>query len=419
MGVIHNAGLKQAFFDWLSSGNVNKHSPSKVVSFIERISEYAFNKKIYHTDLWCITQPGDFEHIYTKILDAIQLSILDRSIYKTFVAVGQLYLKFLKEKSFSNVGAGDDVESMQLSVTSLNKSTNKQDDFQSEKQLEKQACLDINPEALIAWLTTQPNANGTLYLENVVRQYIWALRYAPAKLNLTTVNNRNVFSCHTVEELNSLCKEFKSAPNYKDVNRKTSGSFSAGLSCLLRYLEYLSGGQENKPVPMASTKPFHHANQINQNTPTLNSDICVDFNHPERYAKTHPVFCTINGQTVIPNKLNWSQLLVAITERLIAEGNPHLAELDKIPLFGGKAFFLPRNEGTGTSALLSNGKWIYTNYNAKAIIYIIGNLCRHCGIAWDVISISFVQKDESSERSTERPIIDSANLHTLANGSAV
>jgi hypothetical protein len=239
MQVIHNAESKQAFFDWLSTGNANKNSPSKVVSFIERISEYAINKKICYTDFWCITQPSDFEHIYTKILDAIQLNTLDRSTYKTFIVMGQLYLKFLEEKLFSNVGDDADGEGIHISVTPLSESTDKQEFLKSEKPFDKQAWRDINTDALIAWLTTQPNANGTLYLERVVRQYIWALQYAPAKLDLATVVNRNVFSCRTIEELNFLWEEFKSAPNYKDVNRKTSGAFSAALSCLSRYLEYL------------------------------------------------------------------------------------------------------------------------------------------------------------------------------------
>jgi len=34
----------------------------------------------------------------------------------------------------------------------------------------------ISPEVVIAWLITQPNAKGKLYLENVVRQYMYSLR---------------------------------------------------------------------------------------------------------------------------------------------------------------------------------------------------------------------------------------------------
>lgn len=418
MGEIDNAGSKQAFFDWLSIGNANKYSPTKVVSLIERISAYAINKKICHTDFWRIMQPSDFEHIYSKILDALLLSTLDRSTFKAFIVAGQLYLKFLREKPFSNVGADADGEGMHISVTPLSESTDKQGFFQSEKQLERQASHDINPEALIAWLTTQPNANGTLYLERVVRQYIWALRYAPVKLILATVENLNVFSCQTVEELNSLWEVFKSAPNYKNVNRSTSGQFSAGLSCLSRYLEYLSGRQENTPTTVKVSKPLLNAIQPIQDNPPVRPSL-VDFNQPGRCAQTKPVSCTINGQAVIPRKLNWSQLLVAITERLIAESNLHLAELDKIPLYGSKVFFLPRKPDIGTCALLSNGKWISTNYPPQIIIVIIRNLCRHCGVGLDGVSISYVPKNSSIEESAERLIRGNTSTPDLATANTV
>lgn len=401
MRVIHNAESKQAFFDWLSTRNVNKYSPSVVVSCIDRISEYVINKKIHHTDFWRIIQPGDFEQVFKKFLNAIPPNSLDTSAYKVFVDMGQLYLNFLGEKPFSNVGADADGERMQKSVTTLYEPADKQEFLQSEKQLKKQPRRDINPEALIAWLITQPNANGTLYLEHVVRQYVWALRYAPSKLILTTVDKRDVFSCQTVEELNSLWELFKSAPNYKDVNQKTSGSFSAGLSCLLRYLEHVSGRQENTPTLVKASKPISTAVKKDQVNPSMRSALYVDFNHPERCAQTRPVSCTIDGQAVIPNKLNWSQLLVAIIERFITEGNPHLAELDKMPLYGSRAFFLSRKTDIGNCTLLSNGKWIYTSYNPQTIVVIIGNLCRHCDVKFDVVSISFVPKNAPTKRSAE------------------
>jgi hypothetical protein len=103
----------------------------------------------------------------------------------------------------------------------------------------------IDPEDVIAWLVTQPNANGTLYLENVVRQYMSALRAAPAKLQIPVVFEvRSVFTCHTPDELNAYWDIFRAAPNYKQVNIATSGMFSAGMGCLLRYLEYLSSTED-------------------------------------------------------------------------------------------------------------------------------------------------------------------------------
>jgi len=98
----------------------------------------------------------------------------------------------------------------------------------------------IAPEDVVAWLIRQPNANGTLYLENVARQYMGALRTAPAKLQIPAVfHARSVFTCLTPNELNALWDVFKAAPNYKQVNQSTSGMLSAGLACLLRYLAYL------------------------------------------------------------------------------------------------------------------------------------------------------------------------------------
>jgi hypothetical protein len=419
MQVIHNAGSKQAFFDWLSTRDTKKCSPSVVVSCIDIISEYAIYKEICHTDFWYITHPSDFEHIYTKILDALPLSSLDRSMYKTFIVMGQLYLEFLREKPFSNVVADADSEGMYKSVTPSGESTDQQEFFQEEKQLKKQASREINPEGLIAWLITQPNANGTLYLERVVRQYIWALRYAPAKLILTTVDNRNVFSCQTVKELNSLWGVFKSAPNYQNVNRGTSGQFSAGLSCLSRYLEYLSGCQENKPTHVQASKLLPTAVQAIQNKPPVRSAILVDFDRPGRCAQTQPVSCVINGQAVIPNKPYWSQLLVTITERFITEGNPRLAELEKVAVYGSRAFFLPQKPAIGTCALLSNGKWISTNYPPQIIVVIIRNLCRHCGLGLEDISISYIPKNSPTEWSEKRLILGNKNTSDLVTANSV
>ncbi len=99
----------------------------------------------------------------------------------------------------------------------------------------------IDPEDVIAWLVTQPNANGTLYLENVVRKYMSALRIAPAKLHIPVVfNSRSVFTCHTPDELNAYWEICRAAPNYKQVNSSTSGMFSAGMACYMRFLDHVA-----------------------------------------------------------------------------------------------------------------------------------------------------------------------------------
>jgi hypothetical protein len=97
----------------------------------------------------------------------------------------------------------------------------------------------IDPEDVIKWLVTQPNANGNLYLENVARQYMYALRVAPKKLEMPdAVINRNVFACKTFDELNDFWDTCKATPNYKQVNMGTSSAFSSGMNCLLRYLKH-------------------------------------------------------------------------------------------------------------------------------------------------------------------------------------
>lgn len=102
-----------------------------------------------------------------------------------------------------------------------------------------QSVTPVNPNDVVTWLVTQPNANGALYLKNVVRTYMSALRNAPDKLTLS-LEGRDVFSCHTVDELDSLWNTFKSAPNYVEVNRTPwHGQLSAGLAVYRRYLEHI------------------------------------------------------------------------------------------------------------------------------------------------------------------------------------
>jgi hypothetical protein len=140
--------------------------------------------------------------------------------------------------------------------------------------VERMSNSAIDPEDVIAWLVTQPNANGTLYLENVVRQYVGALRAAPAKLQIPVAFDfRGVFTCHTPDELNVYWAIFRAAPNYKQVNSSTSGMFSAGMGCYMRYLQHLS-------------------DELNVEKPDI-----VDFTHPELCAQTR----TPSVQTYTPS----------------------------------------------------------------------------------------------------------------------
>ncbi len=218
---------RDAFLEWLSVGNAKKYSPSVCVDCLDKISEYALRKKISLVSIWDITKYNAFQPVYNRLLEAKLLRVTEKNTYKIFIVAGQLYLKFLKEKPWTR------------------KATTTEDVAGVGVEKEKDESLKpINPDYVIAWLVTQPNANGTLYLENVARTYIRALRSAPPKLALS-LENRNVFSCHTVAELDALWDAFKSASNYKKVNSVTSGSFSAGLAVYRRYLEHLSVFAEN------------------------------------------------------------------------------------------------------------------------------------------------------------------------------
>lgn len=287
----------------------------------------------------------------------------------------------------------------------------------------------IDPKDVIAWLVTQPNANGTLYLKKVVRQYMDALRAAPAKLQIPEVFDvKSVFTCHAPDELNAYWDILRAAPNYKQVNSSTSGMFSAGMGCYMRYLQHLKDTATMPEVADKLKEPQEaQPPQTEAETPT-ESTRRVDFDRPETCAQTRPLTCTVKGQAVVPSKQNWSQLLVAITELLFAEGNPNLDTLNRKPLYGRKIFFLPTKSDFGTCSQLSNGKWIYTNCNSQTIVSIIRNLCQHCGVDLDDVTITYEPKCGNPKQSVQtykrraanvvpaappRPVLDQAVVEQL------
>lgn len=101
----------------------------------------------------------------------------------------------------------------------------------------------VDPNDFVAWLVTQPNAKGTLYLERVARHYVSFLRNTPYKLNVPlNIEECNIFACETVEDFDRICTIMTNAPNYKEVNNRDHNSFSAGMKCYGRYLIYRSTG---------------------------------------------------------------------------------------------------------------------------------------------------------------------------------
>ena len=222
-----SVSMREEFQKWLLKSNSRKYSPEVLLTCIDRISEYAIRKKISLRSLWEYTNHDAFKPVYNKLIETKLLRLTERNTHKVFIVAGQFYLCFLKEKPYARkaeINAITEEKRAESAVVPVASS---------------QGAID--PEAVIVWLITQPNANGTLYLENVARQYMSALRTAPSKLDIpVALDSRSVFTCHTPEELNSYWDICKAAPNYKQVNIGTSGAFSAGMGCMLKYLQHLS-----------------------------------------------------------------------------------------------------------------------------------------------------------------------------------
>lgn len=136
-------------------------------------------------------------------------------------------------------------------------------------------------EKFIAWMVTQTNARGSLYLERVARQYANYLRVDPTKLNLPLlVAERNVYTCETIDEFSKLRDMFLTAPNYKAVNEMDHQTFSAGLAAYKRYLESLAKQGENVKLDREESKPMVQTATATAEIPNANIRR-VDFNHTE------------------------------------------------------------------------------------------------------------------------------------------
>jgi hypothetical protein len=91
------ASMRDAFIAWLSDDNTKKFTPQVTVACLDRISEYVISKKI-SCSIWDISKPSAFMPVYQKVLEAKLLRVMEKNTHKTFITVGQQYMKFLKEK---------------------------------------------------------------------------------------------------------------------------------------------------------------------------------------------------------------------------------------------------------------------------------------------------------------------------------
>lgn len=150
------------------------------------------------------------------------------------------------------------------------------------------------------------------------------------------------------------------------------------------YLERVNGlSKRDKKRPIFSEFPI-------RNEPFSTKGKRVDFDQLDLLGQTRPISCSIRGNNIVPEKLNWAKLLVAITEYFIAEKNPNLSVLYRMPLTGSKIFFLYEKDPAGACTLLSNNRWVYTNYNPKGIAGIIKSLCIHCGVNLKDVGIYYL-----------------------------
>lgn len=89
--------MRDEFRKWLINGNVKKISPQVAIECIDKITEYVINKRM-SCSIWDISNTHEYKAVFQKVTSAKLLRIMERKTYKTFTLVGQLYMKFLREK---------------------------------------------------------------------------------------------------------------------------------------------------------------------------------------------------------------------------------------------------------------------------------------------------------------------------------
>lgn len=273
----------------------------------------------------------------------------------------------------------------------------------------------ISAESFVAWMVTQPNRNGTLFLERVVQHYVRCLRSVPLKLDLPLPNEkRDIFACRTMVEFERLCKIFTAAKNFKEIDYANShNSFSAGLQCYKRYLEHLDHA-ENVPSNKDDKdgKTTDAVGVISENEPAEDLKD-VDFTDLSVCEGTRPDKCFIDGKTVAA--MSWSAMYVGVIERLLVSHHKRLSSIKMKTKNGEKPPLLLTSPLAGlTCAKLSNGKYLYINYSTQQYIRLIGMLCDVCGIRKEKINLTYWP---SKTEAMNTNIVEKTTLHP--NGGTV
>ncbi len=405
--------LRDAFLGWLSVGDAKKISPTVCVSCLDKVSEYAIQKKICSLSLWSITKHTFFQPIYHRLLEAKMLRITEKNTYKVFIVAGQLYLRFLKEKPWLKAVVG---KSSAISVGKGIKAVDLVAD--SERTLNNSVAIaefstNINPDDFVAWLIMQKNSRGTLYLERVARKYSQYLRSAPSKLDIPlTADKRDVYTTRTIEEFDRLLERFLAAPNFKQVNEYGHQTFSAGLKAYRRYLENLTRQGEN--VKEEENLSIEQTNTVIPKQ--LNDNVrIVDFSHTVECSKSDPISCSIDDVN-IAFAGNWRNLLVAVTEYCIIRFAEKMENL-KAGWFSNHSNtpFLLVNKPLSSGKKLSNGYWINVHYSISQLVLIIAGVCRYCGINLDNVKITYTRKSNADGYAVEQEKTDNSSVYAQQN----
>ena len=160
------------------------------------------------------------------------------------------------------------------------------------------------------------------------------------------------------------------------------------LSLYLSYLESLASGKEKS--------------EVNDPVEPELGWIRFDFTNAQSFERTSPAFCSING-SVVEGK-NWARVLVAIIEQELANNNPNLDGLYKMPLYANRANrpFLMKDSIEGLNcSKLSNGYWINVNWSIPRLMEIIQAFCLHCGYNKKQVVLYGVPKGRASMKRRE------------------
>jgi hypothetical protein len=246
-------------------------------------------------------------------------------------------------------------------------------------------------EQFAAWLATQRNSNGQLFKSYVANGYARNLRTEPPKLDIPlTLDERDVFSCRSVDDFDKLNRTFRTAPNFREVNTGANhGAFSAGLAAYRRYVQYID---ENGEPEMEEQKTSASSAKTNIDiSPAIRAEPQrVDFSHPEYCTNSDPVSCFVEGNDFSGG--NWRDILVALTESFLLE-KPKAKDLFETSLYQrGEREFILKDKPKFSSRQLSNGCWINMNLSIKDLVFTIGKLCQFCDVNLNDVKITYTPK---------------------------